>query len=182
MTGGCLSMLVTTLATAYEIDSRGKILFLEDVGEAPYRVERMLMHLKMAGKLDHLAGVVFGDFTLCAAEGPRDVRAVIGDVFAHAPYPVVMGLPAGHGAENFALPFGVKMHLDGDGATLEMLESPVFVAALGAADACQRPRAIINKNLWPWIFSRSRSLQRSGGSRSLSRRGGAGVQGRAGRF
>ena len=126
MTGGCLSMLVTTLATAYEIDSRGKILFLEDVGEAPYRVERMLMHLKMAGKLDHLAGVVFGDFTLCAAEGTRDVRAVIGDVFAHAPYPVVMGLPAGHGAENFALPFGVKMRLDGDGATLEMLESPVL--------------------------------------------------------
>ena len=126
MTGGCLSMLVTTLATAYEIDSRGKILFLEDVGEAPYRVERMLMQLKMAGKLDHLAGVVFGDFTLCAAEGPRDVRAVIGDVFAHAPYPVAMGLPAGHGAENFALPFGVKMRLDGDGATLEMLESPVL--------------------------------------------------------
>ncbi len=67
MIGGCLSMLVTTLGTAYEIDSRGKILFLEDVGEAPYRVERMLMHLKMAGKLDHLAGVVFGDFTLCGS-------------------------------------------------------------------------------------------------------------------
>ena len=126
MTGGCLSMLVTTLATAYEIDSRGKILFLEDVGEAPYRVERMLMQLKMAGKLDHLAGVVFGDFTLCAAEGPRDIRAVIGDVFARAPYPVAMGLPAGHGAENLALPFGVKMRLDGDGATLEMVEAPVL--------------------------------------------------------
>ena len=126
MTGGCLSMLVTTLATAHEIDSRGKILFLEDVGEAPYRVERMLTQLRMAGKLDHLAGLVFGDFTLCGADGPRDIRAVIGDVFAHAPYPVVMGLPAGHGAENLALPFGVKMRLDGDGATLEMLESPVL--------------------------------------------------------
>ncbi len=81
MTGGCLSMLVTTLGTAYEIDSRGKILFLEDVGEAPYRVERMLMHLKMAGKLDHLAGVVFGDFTLCADAGaarcPRGDRRPI---------------------------------------------------------------------------------------------------------
>jgi muramoyltetrapeptide carboxypeptidase LdcA involved in peptidoglycan recycling len=54
------------------------------------------------------------------------VRAVIGDLFGHAPYPVVMGLPAGHGEENFALPFGVKMRLDGDGATLEMLESPVL--------------------------------------------------------
>jgi len=124
--GGCLSMLVTTLGTAYEIDSRGKILFLEDVGEAPYRVERMLWHLKMAGKLDHLAGVVFGDFTHCAGDGPRDVNAVIDDMFNQAPYPVVMGMPAGHGVENFALPFGVKMRLDGDRATLEMSESPVL--------------------------------------------------------
>jgi len=92
MTGGCLSMLVTTLGTAYEIDPRGRILFLEDVGERPYRLERMLTHLKMAGKLDQLAGVVFGDFTHCEGEGPRDVRAVIGDLFAQAPYPVVMGL------------------------------------------------------------------------------------------
>jgi muramoyltetrapeptide carboxypeptidase len=125
MTGGCLSMLVTTLGTAYEIDTYDRILFLEDVGERPYRVERMLTHLKMAGKLDHPAGVVFGDFTHCEGEGPRDVRAVIGDLFAQAHYPVVMGLPAGHGEENLAVPFGVKMRLDGDGATLEMLESPV---------------------------------------------------------
>jgi muramoyltetrapeptide carboxypeptidase len=126
MTGGCLSLLVTTLGTTYEIDTRGRILFLEDIGERPYRIERMLTHLKMAGKLDHLAGVVFGDFTRCEGEGPRDVRAVIGDLFAQAPYPVVMGLPAGHGEENLALPFGVNMRLDGDGATLEMLESPVL--------------------------------------------------------
>jgi len=126
MTGGCLSMLASTLGTAYEIDTRGRILFLEDVGERPYRIERMLTHLQMAGKLDHPAGVVFGDFTHCEGDGPRDVRAVIGDLFAHVPYPVVMGLPAGHGAENFALPFGVKMRLDGDAAKLEMLEAPVL--------------------------------------------------------
>ena len=125
LTGGCLSMLVTTLGTAYEVDCRGKILFLEDVGEAPYRVERMLWHLKMAGKLDHLAGVVFGDFTDCVGPGPRDLHAVICDLFGQAPYPVVMGLSAGHGAENLALPFGVKMRLDGGRATLAMLESPV---------------------------------------------------------
>ena len=126
MTGGCLSLLVTTLGTAHEIDTRGRILFLEDIGERPYRVERMLTHLKMAGKLDHLAGVVFGDFTHCEGEGPRDVRSVISELFGQAPYPVVMGLPAGHGEENLALPFGVKMRLDGEDATLEMLESPVL--------------------------------------------------------
>ena len=111
---------------AHEIDTRGRILFLEDIGERPYRVERMLTHLKMAGKLDHLAGVVFGDFTHCEGEGPRDVRSVISELFGQAPYPVVMGLPAGHGEENLALPFGVKMRLDGEDATLEMLESPVL--------------------------------------------------------
>jgi muramoyltetrapeptide carboxypeptidase len=126
MMGGCLSMLITTLGTAYEIDTRGKILFLEDVGERPYRVERMLTHLKMARKLEGVAGVVFGDFTDCTGDGPRDVREVIVDLFRDARYPVVMGLSAGHGEENVALPFGVKMRLDGDKATLELLESPVI--------------------------------------------------------
>ena len=125
MMGGCLSMLVTTLATPYEIDTTGKLLFLEDVGEKPYRVERMLTHLKMAGKLDRLAGLVFGDFTDCEGDGPRSVRQVVGEMFSAAPYPVVMGLAAGHGKENLTLPFGVKLALDGDNGTLALIESPV---------------------------------------------------------
>ena len=125
MMGGCLSMLVTTLATPYEINTAGKLLFLEDVGEKPYRIERMLTHLKMAGKLDGLAGVVLGDFTECEGDGPRDVRQVVGEIFAAASYPVVMGLTAGHGAENLTLPFGVKMVLDGNNGTLALNESPV---------------------------------------------------------
>ncbi len=123
--GGCLSMLVTTLGTPYEIDTRGKLLFLEDVGEKPYRVERMLTHLKMAGKLDDVAGVVLGDFTDCESDGPRGIREVLIDMFRDVSYPVVMGMKAGHGPENFALPLGIKMRLDGDSANLEMLEAPV---------------------------------------------------------
>jgi len=111
MMGGCLSMLVTTLATPYEIDTRGKLLFLEDVGEKPYRIERMLTHLKMAGKLEGLAGVVCGDFTGCDGEGPRDVRQVIGEIFATAPYPVVMGLPAGHGVIAVPRPHRFARHV-----------------------------------------------------------------------
>ena len=125
MMGGCLSVVVTTLGTPYEIDTAGKMLFLEDVGEKPYRVERMLTHLKLAGKLEKLAGLVFGDFTQCEGEGPRDVRAIIGELFHKAPYPVVMGIPAGHGQENLALPFGVKMALDADVGTLSLIETPV---------------------------------------------------------
>jgi muramoyltetrapeptide carboxypeptidase len=124
--GGCLSMLVTTLGTRCEIDTRGKLLFAEDIGEKPYRVERMLTHLKMAGKLDGVAGVLFGDFTNCEGDGSRGIRKIVADMFHDAPYPVVMGMKAGHGPENIALPFGVKMLLDGDSANLEMLEAPVL--------------------------------------------------------
>lgn len=123
--GGCLSIIVTTLGTPYEIRTEGKILFLEDIGEKPYRVERMLTHLKMAGKLDRPAGVLFGDFTACEGEGERGVRQVIDEMFRSAPYPVLTGMKAGHGAENITLPFGVRMLLDGDTASLAMLECPV---------------------------------------------------------
>jgi len=101
------------------------LLFLEDVGERPYRIERMLTHLKMAGKLDHLAGLVFGDFTNCEAEGSRTVLQIINEMFAQAPYPVVTGMPAGHGIEHITLPFGVKMILDGNSRSLSLVECPV---------------------------------------------------------
>ena len=126
MIGGCLSLLVTTLGTPYEIDTRGKLLFLEDVGEAPYRIERMLTHLKMAGKLDRPAGVVFGDFTNCRDGGPRGIKEIIADVFYDAAYPVATGMRAGHGQENLTLPFGVKMRLDASVPSLALLESPVL--------------------------------------------------------
>lgn len=125
MIGGCLSLLVTTLGTPYEIDTAGKVLFLEDVGEKPYRIERMMTQLLMAGKLDRPAGVLFGDFTRCDDTGPRDIREIVTDLFRHAAYPVVMGMRAGHGDENLALPFGARMALDGNRGTLELLESPV---------------------------------------------------------
>jgi muramoyltetrapeptide carboxypeptidase len=125
MMGGCLSLLVTTLGTPYEIDTRGKLLFLEDIGEKPYRIERMLTHLKMAGKLDGLAGVVCGDFAECNDEGSRDVRRIVAEIFSEADYPVAMGLSAGHGEENLLLPFGVAMALNASSATLSIVESPL---------------------------------------------------------
>jgi muramoyltetrapeptide carboxypeptidase len=125
MMGGCLSLLVTTLGTPYEIHTAGKLLFLEDIGEKPYRVERMLTQLQMAGKLDNPAGVLFGDFTDCGDTGARGIKEIVTELFCDVPYPVVMGMRAGHGDENLALPFGVRMALDGNQASLELLESPV---------------------------------------------------------
>lgn len=125
MMGGCLSVLVTTLGTAYEIDTSGKLLFLEDVGEKPYRIERMLTHLKMAGKFDSLAGLVLGQFEECDGYGSRGLSHIVRDMFCKAPYPVVMGMAAGHGSEHLTLPFGVNMLLDGNHGMLSLLESPV---------------------------------------------------------
>ncbi|MBI4529655.1 MAG: LD-carboxypeptidase [Deltaproteobacteria bacterium] len=125
MLGGCLSVIVTTLGTPYEIETQGKILFLEDVGEKPYRIERMLTHLLMAGKFADLAALVFGAFADCEGEEERGFKKIIQELFREAPYPVIAGLAAGHGAENLLLPFGVRMALNADSRTLVLLESPV---------------------------------------------------------
>lgn len=128
LAGGCLSVLVTTLGTPYEIDTAGKIVFLEDVGERPYRIERMLTHLRMAGKLDGVAGVVTGAFNDCETGADRDVTEVLTEVFAGAPYPVVTGLPCGHATPNTLLPIGLDAELDGRNGVL-MLVEPATQAA-----------------------------------------------------
>lgn len=123
--GGCLSAIVTTLGTPYEIDTAGKILFLEDVGEKPYRIERMLTQLQMAGKFKNIAGLVLGDFIDCEGTAERGVSDIVQEFFREEPYPVVSGLPAGHGEENLLLPLGVTMGLNGKTRVLSLLESPV---------------------------------------------------------
>ena len=85
----------------------------------------MLTQLKMAGKLDDLAGVVCGDFVGCEGEGSREVPQILAEMFCHADYPVVLGLAAGHGHENLLLPFGVDMALNATAATLSVVDSPL---------------------------------------------------------
>lgn len=125
LTGGCLSVVTALLGTPYEVETSGRLLFLEDVNEKPYRIDRMLTHLRQAGKLDDVAGVVFGEMPGCVAD-PREavtVRDVIAQAFADSPYPVVMGLPTGHGDGGMTLPLGVRGRLAGERLTL--LEAPL---------------------------------------------------------
>jgi muramoyltetrapeptide carboxypeptidase len=129
--GGCLSTIVTTIGTRYEVDTAGKILLLEDVAEKPYRIERMLTHMKMAGKLDRLAGLVFGSFAYCEGDGEREVGDIIREMFRDAPYPVATGLPVGHGEDNLIVPLGVRMRLDGGAGRLSLIEPPVKAPAAG---------------------------------------------------
>jgi muramoyltetrapeptide carboxypeptidase len=128
--GGCLSVLASTLGTGSAPDTRGAILFLEDVNEHAYRLDRLLLQLRQAGALDGVAGVVFGTLDTCAAHDGVSPLDVVREHFADSPYPVAFGLAAGHSAraanvENLALPFGVLVELDADGGRLRACEPAV---------------------------------------------------------
>lgn len=125
--GGNLSLVVTTLGTPYEISTKGKIVFLEDVDEALYRVDRMLTHMLNAGKLIDSAGIVLGQFTLSDADKNynRDLRNLFIERLANLKIPVVMDLPFGHVPCLATLPYGILATLDGDNGDLIIEESAV---------------------------------------------------------
>jgi muramoyltetrapeptide carboxypeptidase len=132
LVGGNLSMLVASLGTPWELDTRGAILFFEEVNEEPYRIDRMLVQLRDAGKLAACAGVAVGALVRCessrypapsACDVLRELlpRAVSG--------PAVVGLPFGHVADNRALGVGARAELDGKKGTLTLVESLVEALA-----------------------------------------------------
>ena len=130
LVGGCLSVLVTTLGTPWAIDADGAILFLEDVNEWPYRVDRMLLQLRQSRLLDRVAGVVFGAMTTCKSANGVAALDVVREAFADAPYPVGFGVPSGHdradtAVENLALPLGTIVELDVEAGRLVALEPAV---------------------------------------------------------
>ena len=130
LVGGNLSVLVTTLGTPWAPDTDGTILFLEDVHEWPYRLDRLLTQLRQAGRLDRVAGVVFGTMATCRGDAGIGPLEVVRDFFADAPYPVGLGVASGHDdtpsdIENLALPLGVSVSLDVDGGRLTALEGAV---------------------------------------------------------
>ncbi|MEL6209536.1 MAG: LD-carboxypeptidase, partial [Pseudomonadota bacterium] len=128
--GGNLSLLASLTGSEYELDTRGKVLFLEDVNEAPYRIDRMLRQLHLSGQLDELAGVILGQFRKCDPDGGEtslSLAEVFIDYFGEAPYPVVCNFPAGHVKLNATLPFGVPVRVDADARQVRMLENAVTV-------------------------------------------------------
>ena len=113
--GGCLSMLVASLGTPYEIQTRDTILFLEDVGVKPYQVDRMLLQLRLAGKLDEVRGIVFGPMLDCVQPGADAgmLDSVILRALEDFPGPIAIGLRSGHVRErNLTVPIGVASELD----------------------------------------------------------------------
>ena len=114
LVGGNLSIISSLHRTKYEIETDGKILFIEDIGEFLYHTDRMMHQLKLAGKLDKLAGLVVGDFTdMKDNEIPfgKTVHEIVAEAVQDFGFPVAYGFPAGHGPKNFALAFGKKWEL-----------------------------------------------------------------------
>jgi len=118
MCGGNLSTLAHLVGTPFMPDLRGGILFLEDRGEAPYRVDRMLSHLKAAGCLDGVRGLVLGSFEDCGT--PSDICGIAADVLRDTEIPILAGLEAGHTDPNLTLPLGVEAVLDAGARTLRV--------------------------------------------------------------
>jgi muramoyltetrapeptide carboxypeptidase len=130
--GGCLSILAASLGTPYEIKTAGTILFLEDVAAKPYQIDRMLMQLKLAGKLKRVRGIVFGQMRDCIQNAKQGytLEEVIVRIVGELEIPVAYGVRSGHvTAGNITLPIGVRTELTvlGKQVSFKILEA----AAIG---------------------------------------------------
>jgi muramoyltetrapeptide carboxypeptidase len=132
LTGGNLSLVVSLMGTPYEIDTKGKILFIEDVGEEPYSLDRMLTNLRLAGKFEAAAGVIFGECSGCKPrefqpgfESTLSTGEVVDEILGKLPIPVLSGLTIGHTNDQLTLPEGVMASLDAGRGMLTIEEAGV---------------------------------------------------------
>jgi len=135
--GGCLSMLAASLGTPHEIRTADRILFMEDVATKPYQIDRMLMQLKLAGKLTGVRGIVFGEMLDCvqAKDQGYTLEEVILRVVGDLGIPVAFGLRSGHvSRRNVTLPIGVRatLKVSGERVRLEFLESATLASGTRA--------------------------------------------------
>jgi muramoyltetrapeptide carboxypeptidase len=130
--GGAMTLVEATIGTPWELDTRDALVLLEDRGMKPYQVDRVLMHLKQAGKFDGVRGIVLGDFPECEPPvvGSPTVQDICARILGDLRVPVVFGAPVGHTTRPMlTVPLGVRavLHAKGEGA-LEMMESAVVAA------------------------------------------------------
>lgn len=124
--GGNLSVFTRLLGTPFLPALEGAVLLLEDIGERPYRLDRMWTHLALAGVFRRVRGIVLGDFTGCdEPQAPYGSAHILRELAAETGLPCAAGFPIGHGAVNQPVPLGVRVRLDADAGTLEFLEPAV---------------------------------------------------------
>ncbi|QVK18132.1 LD-carboxypeptidase [Mycoplasmatota bacterium] len=111
--GGNLSVLVSTLGTDYEIDTKGKILFFEEINEEVYRIDSMLAHLRLMHKLEECSGFIIGKFTKCLEEeNGFTIEDLIKQYIKPLNKPTIANFQAGHVSPNYMIPFGVEAYLN----------------------------------------------------------------------
>jgi muramoyltetrapeptide carboxypeptidase len=123
--GGNLSLICSSLGTEYEIDTKDKILFLEAVEEEPYRIDRMLLQLKQAGKFKDAIGIVFGAFTNCNAREPfksLTIKEILNELILPEKKPSICNVCCGHCLPTITLPLGAMANLNADKQQLNILE------------------------------------------------------------
>ena len=124
LTGGCLSLICSTLGTPYEIETSEKILVLEDYQEKPYRIDRYLWQLRLAGKFEKIKGIIFGEMKECIQhpEQGYELEDIIKDFFTEYNFPILYGFPFGHSEKSFTLPLGIKVEIDTSLSGIKFLE------------------------------------------------------------
>lgn len=129
LVGGNLTLVTSLIGTPYELDTKDKLVFLEDIGEKPYRIDRMLTQLLLAGKLQDAAGIVLGVFSDCQADTndtSLSLRETMEDRLTDLGIPVMYGMSFGHIGNNFTLPMGINAELNTVNKTLTLLENAVL--------------------------------------------------------
>ena len=127
LVGGNLTMICATLGTPYGIEAKDNLLFFEDVDEPPYRIDRYLSQLRLAGVLDSVSGVIVGGFSVKTPKDGEAIDALVRAYLGKSKVPVLMKFPVGHQIDNATLPHGAMAELDADRGTLRLLENPVQV-------------------------------------------------------
>jgi len=128
ITGGNLSLLTNSIGTPYEIDTKGKILFIEEISEDVYKIDRALNQLKLAGKFEDAIGIILGDFNDCDKskhDESLSLMEVINHHIKNANKPTIFNLKSGHCEPMITLPLGIKVRLDATERALTILESSV---------------------------------------------------------
>lgn len=123
--GGNLTALCHLVGTPFTPDFGQNLLFLEDVGEAPYRIDRMLVQMKIAGCFHGIVGVVLGSFIDCG--DVEEIHRIFSEIFQDTGVPILAGIPAGHGEENLSFPIGLEATLDTDAMELRYHEPATSV-------------------------------------------------------
>ena len=123
--GGNLSLIAASIGTEYEIDTKGKILLIEEVDESPYRLDRMLLQLHQSGKFKDCNGIIFGAFTNCGASDKNSsltIDEIINEIVVPNNKPIMANIKCGHCLPTLTLPLGAKAKMDGDNGIFQILE------------------------------------------------------------